>query len=45
MSRPRKYPEVLLERGVRLTLESGRPVAWFVATLHSFGNVDTCYER
>ena len=27
MSRPRKYPEELLERGVRLVLESGRPVA------------------
>jgi hypothetical protein len=25
MSRPRKYPEELLERGVRLALESGRP--------------------
>lgn len=27
MSRPRKYPEELLECGVRLALESGRPVA------------------
>ncbi len=27
MSRPRKYPEELLERGVRLALESERPVA------------------
>jgi transposase len=27
MSRPRKYPEELLERGVRLVLESGRPIA------------------
>jgi transposase len=27
MSRPRKYPEELLERGVRLVFESGRPVA------------------
>jgi transposase len=26
MSRPRKYPEELIERGVRLALESGRPV-------------------
>jgi transposase len=25
--RPRKYPEELLERGVRLALESGRPIA------------------
>ena len=27
MSRPRKYPEELLERGVRLALESERPIA------------------
>ena len=27
MSRPRKYPEELFERGVRLALESGRPIA------------------
>ena len=27
MPRPRKYPEELLDRGVRLALESGRPVA------------------
>ena len=27
MSRPRKYPEELLERGVRLALVSGRPIA------------------
>ena len=27
MPRPRKYPEELLERGVRLVLESGRPIA------------------
>ena len=27
MSRPRKYPEELLDRGVRLVIESGRPVA------------------
>jgi transposase len=27
MPRARKYPEELIERGVRLTLESGRPVA------------------
>ena len=26
MPRPRKYPEELLERGVRLIFESGRPV-------------------
>jgi transposase len=27
MSRPRKYPEELLQRGVRLALESGRPIS------------------
>jgi transposase len=27
MSRPRKYPEELVQRGVRLALESGRPIA------------------
>jgi transposase len=27
MSRQRKYPEELLDRGVRLVVESGRPVA------------------
>ena len=27
MARPRKYPDELVERGVRLALESGRPVA------------------
>ena len=26
MPRPRKYPEELIERGVRLAIESGRPV-------------------
>ncbi len=33
MSRPRKYPEELLERGVRLALESGRPIAQVAADL------------
>ena len=33
MSRPRKYPEELLERGVRLALESGRPIAHIAADL------------
>ena len=33
MPRPRKYPEELLERGVRLVLESGRPVAQVAADL------------
>jgi transposase len=27
MPRPRKYPEELIQRGVRLVIESGRPVA------------------
>ena len=27
MSRPRKYPQELIERGVRLVIESGRPIA------------------
>lgn len=27
MSRPRKYPDELVDRGVRLALESGRPIA------------------
>lgn len=27
MPRPRKYPTELVERGVRLALESGRPIA------------------
>jgi transposase len=27
MARPRKYPEELLKRGVRLVFESGRPIA------------------
>jgi transposase len=33
MSRPRKYPEELLERGVRLALESDRPIAHVAADL------------
>ena len=33
MSRPRKYPEELLERAVRLALESGRPIAHVAADL------------
>lgn len=33
MSRPRKYPEELLERGVRLALESERPIAHVAADL------------
>lgn len=27
MPRPRKYPDELLDRGVRLALETGRPIA------------------
>jgi transposase len=27
MPRPRKYPDELIDRGVRLALESGRPIA------------------
>jgi transposase len=33
MSRPRRYPEELLERGVRLALESKRPIAHVGADL------------
>ncbi|MCA1681291.1 MAG: transposase [Actinobacteria bacterium] len=33
MSRPRKYPEELVGRGVRLVLESGRPIAHVAADL------------
>jgi transposase len=33
MARPRKYPEELVQRGVRLALESGRPIAQIAADL------------
>ena len=33
MSRPSKYPKELLERGVRLALESERPIAHVAADL------------
>jgi transposase len=33
MARARKYPDELIERGVRLALESGRPVARVAADL------------
>ena len=33
MPRPRKYPRELIERGVRLALESGRPIAQVAADL------------
>jgi len=33
MSRPRKYPEELIERGIRMVFESGRPVSHVAADL------------
>jgi transposase len=33
MPRPRKYPEELMDRGVRLVFESGRPIARVAADL------------
>jgi transposase len=33
MARPKKYPDELMDRGVRLVLESGRPVARIAAEL------------
>jgi transposase len=33
MPRPRKYPEELVQRGVRLALESARPIAQIAADL------------
>lgn len=33
MARPRKYPQELLDRGVRLALESGRPISHVAADL------------
>ena len=33
MPRPRKYPEEVVQRGVRLALESGRPIARVAADL------------
>ena len=33
MPRARKYPEELIDRGVRLALESGRPIAHVAADL------------
>ena len=33
MARPKKYPEELVQRGVRLALESGRPIAHVAADL------------
>ena len=33
MPRPRKYPQELIDRGVRLVIESGRPVAHIAAEI------------
>ncbi len=33
MARPKKYPDELVRRGVRLALESGRPIAHVAADL------------
>ncbi len=33
MARPKKYPEELVQRGVRLALESGRPITQVAADL------------
>ena len=33
MPRPRKYPNELIERGIRLVFESGRPIAHVAADL------------
>jgi transposase len=41
MSRPRKYPEELLERGVRLALESERPIAHVAADLGGCSHMTT----
>jgi transposase len=33
MPRPKKYPDELIQRGVRLAIESGRPIAQVAADL------------
>jgi transposase len=33
VARPKKYPDELVQRGVRLALESGRPIAHIAADL------------
>ena len=33
MPRPRKYPQELIDRGIRLVFESGRPIAHVAAEL------------
>ena len=35
MARPKKYPDELIARGIRLALESGRPIAHVAADLGS----------
>jgi hypothetical protein len=35
MPRPRKYPDELMDRGVRLVFESGRPIAQVARDLGS----------
>jgi transposase len=43
MARPRKYPEELIQRGIRLALESGRPIAHVAADLGI--NAETLRKR
>jgi transposase len=33
MARPKKYPDELIQRGIRLAMESGRPIAHIAADL------------
>ena len=33
MARPKKYPDELIQRGIRLALDSGRPIAHVAADL------------
>ena len=39
MARPKKYPDELVARGVRLALESGRPIAHVAADLGRGGGL------
>jgi transposase-like protein len=43
MGRPKKYPDELIARGVRLALESGRPIAQIAADLGM--SAETLRER
>lgn len=47
MPQPRKYPEELLERGVRLVFESGRPIAHVAGDLgvHPEAFASVCARR